>query len=46
MRFLALGEFDKLCNNILEVLPAELEARQKQYEFYRNKILIFKEKKT
>ena len=38
-----LDRFDKLCNDISEGLPAEIEARQKQYEFYRNKLLTFKE---
>ncbi|WP_335982944.1 restriction endonuclease subunit S [Fusobacterium polymorphum] len=37
-----LDRFDKLCNNILEGLPAEIEARQKQYEYYREKLLTFK----
>lgn len=41
-----LDEFDKLTNYISEVLPAEIEARQKQYEYYRNKLLSFKELKT
>lgn len=39
-----LDRFDKLCNNISEGLPAEIEARQKQYEYYRDKLLTFKEK--
>lgn len=34
--------FDKLCNDISEGLPAEIEARQKQYEYYRDKLLTFK----
>ena len=38
-----LGRFDSLCNNISEGLPAEIEARQKQYEYYRDKLLSFKE---
>ena len=38
-----LDRFDKLCNDILEGLPAEIEARRKQYEYYRNKLLTFKE---
>ena len=38
--------FDKLCNDITEGLPAEIEARQKQYEYYRDKLLTFKEKKA
>lgn len=40
-----LDRFDKLCNDISEGLPAEIEARQKQYEYYRDKLLTFKEKK-
>ena len=38
-----LNRFDKLCNDISEGLPAEIEARQKQYEYYRDKLLTFKE---
>ena len=37
-----LERFDNLCNDISEGLPAEIEARQKQYEFYRDKLLNFK----
>ncbi|WP_270466293.1 restriction endonuclease subunit S [Fusobacterium polymorphum] len=37
-----LDRFDKLCNDISEGLPAEIEARQKQYEYYREKLLTFK----
>ena len=37
-----LDRFDKLCNDISEGLPAEIEARQKQYEYYRDKLLSFK----
>ena len=36
-----LDRFDALCNDISEGLPAEIEARQKQYEFYRDKLLTF-----
>ena len=36
-----LDKFDKLTNDILEGLPAEIKARQKQYEYYRNKLLSF-----
>lgn len=36
-----LDRFDKLCNDISEGLPAEIEARQKQYEYYRDKLLTF-----
>ena len=38
-----LDRFDKLCNDISEGLPAEIEARRKQYEYYREKLLNFKE---
>lgn len=38
-----LDRFDKLCNDISEGLPAEIEARKKQYEYYRDKLLTFKE---
>lgn len=41
-----LDRFDKLCNNISEDIPAEIEARQKQYEYYRDKLLTFKELKV
>ncbi len=37
-----LERFDKLCNDISEGLPAEIEARRKQYEYYRDKLLSFK----
>ena len=36
-----LDRFDRLCNDISEGLPAEIEARQKQYEYYRDKLLTF-----
>ena len=39
-----LERFDKLCNDISEGLPAEIEARTKQYEYYRDRLLSFKEK--
>lgn len=38
-----LDRFDKLCNDISEGLPTEIEARRKQYEYYRDKLLTFKE---
>ena len=38
-----LDKFEKLTNDISVGLPAEIEARRKQYEYYRNKLLIFKE---
>ena len=36
-----LDKFDKLVYDISEGLPAEIEARRKQYEYYRNKLLSF-----
>lgn len=36
-----LDNFHKLCNDISEGLPAEIEARQKQFEYYRDKLLTF-----
>ena len=39
-----LERFDSLCNSLSNGLPAEIDARQKQYEFYRDKLLTFKEK--
>ena len=39
-----LDRFDALCNDITSGLPAEMEARRKQYEYYRDKLLTFKEK--
>ena len=39
-----LDRFDGICNDLSSGLPAEIEARQKQYEFYRDKLLTFKEK--
>lgn len=38
-----LDKFDKLVNDIYEGLPAEIELRKKQYKYYRNKLLSFKE---
>jgi len=37
-----LDQFDKLVNDISEGLPAEIQARRKQYEYYRGKLLTFK----
>lgn len=36
-----LNRFDILCNDIVDGLPAEIEQRQKQYEYYRDKLLSF-----
>ena len=38
-----LDRFDAICNDLTGGLPAEIEARQKQYEYYRDKLLTFKE---
>ena len=38
-----LDRFDALCNDLTSGLPAEMEARRKQYEYYRDKLLTFKE---
>jgi type I restriction enzyme S subunit len=38
-----LDKFDALVNDISIGLPAEIEARRKQYEYYRDKLLTFKE---
>lgn len=39
-----LDKFDALVNDLTSGLPAEIEARRKQYEYYRDKLLTFKEK--
>ena len=41
-----LDRFDAICNDLTSGLPAEIEARQKQYEYYRDKLLSFKEHKN
>jgi type I restriction enzyme S subunit len=38
-----LDKLDALVNDITIGLPAEIAARRKQYEYYRNKLLTFKE---
>ncbi|MCQ2736769.1 MAG: restriction endonuclease subunit S, partial [bacterium] len=40
-----LDRFDTLCNDLSAGLPAEIEKRQKQYEYFRDKLLTFKPKK-
>ena len=37
-----LDRFDALCNDLTQGLPAEIEARRKQYEYYRDQLLTFK----
>ena len=39
-----LDSFADICNNLSSGLPAEIAARQKQYEYYRDKLLSFPEK--
>ena len=39
-----LDRFDALCNDLSSGLPAEIEARRKQYEYYRDRLLAFREK--
>lgn len=36
-----LDRFDALCNDLTSGLPAEIAARQKQYEYYRDRLLSF-----
>ena len=39
-----LNRFEVLTNDISQGLPAEIEARQQQYEYYRDRLLTFKRK--
>lgn len=39
-----LDKFDAFANDISQGLPAEIEARRRQYAYYRDKLLTFKEK--
>lgn len=38
-----LDNFEKICSDLNIGLPAEIEARKKQYEYYRDKLLTFVE---
>ncbi|MBQ5469827.1 MAG: restriction endonuclease subunit S, partial [Acetobacter sp.] len=38
-----LDKFDTLTTSLTEGIPAEIEARRKQYTYYRNKLLTFKD---
>ena len=38
-----MNKFNELCTHLTSGLPAEIAARQKQYEYYRDKLLTFKE---
>lgn len=40
----SLDRFNALCNDLTSGLPAEIAARQKQYEYYRDKLLTFNSK--
>lgn len=39
-----LDRFDRLTNDLTSGLPAEIEKRRQQYEYYRDKLLTFKRK--
>jgi type I restriction enzyme S subunit len=39
-----LDRFDTLTTDITSGLPAEIAARKQQYEYYRDKLLTFREK--
>lgn len=39
-----LDKFDALVNDLNSGLPAEIAARRKQYEYYRDRLLTFPEK--
>ena len=39
-----LDRFDALVNDLSQGLPAEMEARKQQYEYYRDKLSTFKKK--
>lgn len=41
-----LDRFDTLTNDLVAGLPAEIEKRRRQYEFYRDKLLTFKRKEA
>ena len=38
-----LDKFNGICRSLTSGIPAEIAARQKQYEYYRDKLLTFKE---
>lgn len=41
-----LDRFDTLVNDLSAGLPAEIEARRQQYEYYRDRLLTFKRKEA
>ena len=38
-----LDKFEEYCSDSTQGLPAEIELRKQQYEYYRDKLLTFKE---
>ena len=42
----SLNRFDGVCYDVIKGIPAEIGARRKQYEFYRDKLLAFDELKV
>ncbi len=41
-----LDNFDSICASLNIGLPAEIEARHKQYDYYRDKLLNFRRNKN
>ena len=41
-----LDRFDALTTDLTAGLPAEIEKRRQQYEYYRDKLLTFKRKEA
>ena len=41
-----LDRFDALTTSLTDGLPAEIEARRQQYEYYRDKLLNFPRKES
>ncbi|MCM1221117.1 MAG: restriction endonuclease subunit S [Lachnospiraceae bacterium] len=39
-----LDRFDTFCNDLASGIPAEISARKKQYEYYRDKLFSFESK--
>ena len=37
-----LDKFNAICSDLRVGLPAEITARQKQYEYYRDRLFIFR----
>ncbi|MBQ4050754.1 MAG: restriction endonuclease subunit S [Oscillospiraceae bacterium] len=42
----ALNKLNTICTDFTSGLPAEIAARQRQYEYYRDKLLTFQELKV